>query len=444
MANQLIPVACLLILFLVNLKRKRRLFCVSSIVLFYNLLAMVGAVHMYFEPRTGVSFSSFEAMAFFSLCYSLFCLPALFYRDGCLCVEGESAFAPEDQSRLLLLSRLVAVLTFISFCYFFVDSMPELKRFVTEGLSRKDYRDTVEMSHFASPVVAFFAVGGTFSFVSLYLGVVVLCFMPAHRKLALLLMLGGLTYAINMIKNAGRAGTFEALLFASSVVMVFWPRMKAESRARVVRILRLVLLAVMIPFALITVTRFGSGGEERGVLYSIESYFATGPYSFNADYVARTELESPSVNGFITCSFIPMIMDRIRGTSLYEEGKDNMEDYSTEWLPEYLDVCEAYSGEFKTVVGSFLLDWSPGVVIAVFAVLSLFFSWLFRRNSGSLSFTVLASVYFYSLLIGSIGFGFPTRYRNLILVNLLLLAFVLRCMMGKSGHFRPAGQTGKG
>ena len=442
MANQLIPVACLLILFLVNLQRKRRLFCTSSIVLFYNLLAMVGAVYMYFEPRTGVSFSSFEAMMFFSFCYSLFCLPALFYRDGCLCVEGESAFAPEDQSRLLLLSRLVAGFTFISFCYFFVDSIPELKRFVTEGLSRKDYRDTVEMSHFASPVVAFFAVGGTLSFVSLFLGIVVLCFMPAHRKLALLLMLGGLTYAVNMIKNAGRAGTFEALLFSSSAVMVFWPRMKAERRVRVIRMLRMILFVIMIPFAMITLTRFGSGGEERGVLYSIESYFATGPYGFNADYVARTELDAPSVNGFITSSFIPMILDRVSGTSLYAEGESNMEDYS-EGLSEYLEICGAYSGEFKTIVGSFLLDWSPGVVVAVFVFLSLFFSWLFCRNSGTLSFTVLASVYFYNLLIGSIGFGFSSRYRNLILLNLLLLAFILRCM-GKTGQLRPAEQTGKG
>ena len=414
MANQLIPVACLLILFLVNLKRKRRLFCVSSIVLFYNLLAMAGAVHMYFEPRTGVSFSSFEAMAFFSLCYSLFCLPALFYRDGCLCEEGASAFTSEDGARLLLLSRLVAGFTFVSFCYFFVDSIPELKRFVTEGLSRKDYRDTVEMSHFASPVVAIFAVA----------------------------LLGGLTYAVNMIKNAGRAGTFEALLFASSAVMVLWPRLKAESRARVVRLLRPLLLAVMIPFALITLTRFGSGGEERGVFYSIESYFATGPYSFNADYVARTALGTPSVDGFITCSFIPLILDRVLGTTLYEEGQENLEDYS-EGLPEYLEICGAYSGEFKTIVGSFLLDWRPGVVMSVFIALSLFFSWLFSRNSGTLSFTVLASVYFYCLLIGSIGFGFPSRYRNLILVNLLILAFVLRCI-GRTGHVQPAEQTGRG
>ena len=442
MANQLIPVACLLILFLVNLKRKRRLFCVSSIVLFYNLLAMAGAVHMYFEPRTGVSFSSFEAMAFFSLCYSLFCLPALFYRDGCLCEEGASAFTSEDGARLLLLSRLVAGFTFVSFCYFFVDSIPELKRFVTEGLSRKDYRDTVEMSHFASPVVAIFAVGGTLSFVSLYLGIVILCFMPAHRLLAMMALLGGLTYAVNMIKNAGRAGTFEALLFASSAVMVLWPRLKAESRARVVRLLRPLLLAVMIPFALITLTRFGSGGEERGVFYSIESYFATGPYSFNADYVARTELGTPSVDGFITCSFIPLSLDRVLGTTLYEEGQENLEDYS-EGLPEYLEICGAYSGEFKTIVGSFLLDWRPGVVMSVFIALSLFFSWLFSRNSGTLSFTVLASVYFYCLLIGSIGFGFPSRYRNLILVNLLILAFVLRCI-GRTGHVQPAEQTGRG
>ena len=428
MSNLLIPVASLFALLIANIIRKRSILCVSSLVLTYNLMAMVGALRLYITPRTGDPYTSCEAMLFFSVCYTLFSIPALFYRDGNLSPRNtEGVLDQVDENRLVLFARCIATMTFISFCYFLIDSLPNLYTFLSSNISREDYRATIVLSHTASPFVALLSLFGTLSYVSFFLGVVVYFFMPHRRMLSVLLLLGGMTFAVNMLKNASRSGLAEALCFVFSSGLVLWDRVPSAARARIRRMWIVTMSLMLLPFALITVVRFGSGNSEKGIFYSLASYFSTGPYSFNADYTARTDYDVPSLGGVLTCSFLPMLLDKICDSSnKFEEGQILVEEmHEGTGLQEYKWISGAYSGEFKTIVGSFMMDYPLGVVVVIFVLLAIIFSRMFGCCSYSLSVYLGAAVYFYSLFMGPIGFSFSTRYRNMMLLGLVALGGVL-------------------
>ena len=449
MLNQLIPAVCIFVLFAVNIMRKKSVLCISSLVLAYNLVAMTGAVLMYMDPRTGDPYTSCEAMLFFSLCYTLFCIPALFYRDGRLLqrnVAGVSDLLDED--RFVLLARCVACMTFLSFSYFLVDSLPNLRTFLSGAMSREDYRATIDVSHTASPLVALLSFFGTLNFVSLFLGVVIYLFLPHRRMLSVLLLAGGLTNAVNMLKNASRSGLVEAMCFAFSVGYVLWSRVPFAVRSRIRRMCIVTMLIVLLPFALITVVRFGSGNSEQGVLYSLASYFSTGPYSFNADYTARVEYDSPRLGGFFTCPYLLILLDRITGsTGIYDEGQILVDEmYEGNGWKEYQLVCGAYSGEFKTAVGCVMMDYPLWVVVTIFSLLAIVFSRMFCRTAYSFSGYLWAAVYFYCLFMGPIGFSFVTRYKNTMLLGLIALGCVLHFVKRRQAgsEMRQVADGGKG
>ena len=400
------------------------MFCLSSLSLAYTLCAMCGALWVYLNPRTGDSYSSLPAMLHFSFFYGVLCLPVLFYDDGR--GHGDAGFPNDiDRECFLGLSRLVAFITFPAFAYFLIDAAPHFREFLGGGIDRESFRAGVELSHFESPMTAVFALCGTFSTLAAFLGMVILLLYPGRTCLAILLLCGGFTYAVNMLKHAGRSGMVEGVLFCFSVGCVFWSKVESGMRRKLKVFAAGLLLIMMIPFSLITQKRFGAENDDRGVLYSLISYFATGPYGYNADFSVETEYGLPRGNGVITCFFFPFLIDLAAGSELTQKGQEAV-DYIANGTDEHYMVSGAFSGEFKTILGTFLLDYGLVAASGIVLVFSAVYFFIFRSRKRSLSYYVLSSVYFYTLFLGPIGFGFGTRYRNLMLLNLLVFSALVQ------------------
>lgn len=433
---QLLPCIVIGTIFIVNLVKKRMLVCVSSLVLFYDFLAMVGAVYVSTNPRSGETFVSFRAMVYLMFFYGAICLPAIFFKDGVRKddIKNLNCLQAAHEDVYIRFCRFIAILTFPAFIYFFFDALPHFREFIGGSIDRESFRASVDLSHFSSPAMMIFALFGTLSLASSFLGVMTLVFFPTHIKLGTLLICGGFTYAMNMLKHAGRAGTFEALVFILTVGLVLWPRIDFQTKKILRRGLVVFAFLVLVPFSLITVTRFGEADPtDRGVLYSLITYFSTGPYSFNVHHEVFSEYDMSRGYGVITCALLTKLVDVLGGTNYSEYGQLFLEDIS-EGMPEYAEVSGAFSGEFTTVVGTFVTEfglfWAGVILISLVAL----FIFCFRRGSRSFLGVAMSVVYFYSLFLGPIGFGFATRYRNLMLFNLLLVAFLVDRILSRQNQ----------
>ena len=82
MLVQSIPFWVMLTMTFINLKIKKRFFCISTLSLSYLTLAMFGSIFLVLRPRTGWPYVRLDAMLFLAVCFVLLTLPALFFKDG--------------------------------------------------------------------------------------------------------------------------------------------------------------------------------------------------------------------------------------------------------------------------------------------------------------------------------------------------------------------------
>lgn len=423
MLYQLIPFLFVFTFFLTNLIRKRRFFCVSSLVLLANTLAFLGAVFMYLRPRTGDPFVSLEALLCLSVSYALLMVPALLYKDAGP-VDLEKAL-PKIPVWIFL---IVGFSVCISLIYLFVQALPSLLSFLQGKVDRETFRNGMEMSKAPSFFAGIMNLLGSFSYCGLFLGVLLLC--CGRWKSGFVMLIGGMGYAVGTLRTVSRSGMVGTIIFMMNLVLIMYSSAQTEYRLRLRKLFVIGLSILLVPVFVLTLVRFsGQSDSDEGVLYSLFSYFSTGPYCFNCDYVARTEYEVPSFRGIVTCPFLTLAYDRMFGGHNYEEGVDECEIAHEVATPEYLEISGAFSGEFKTVVGNILMDYPPHCMIPICLGVSLLFSWLFVYGRRSVSSFVWAVIYFQMLLMGPMGYAFASRYQNIMLINLILLGVVLRVVL---------------
>lgn len=429
--RQLLPALALLVLLVVNLVLKRSLFCPSSLALLYTFLSFAGAVVMVGMPRTGEPYVNSEAVRFLTLCYSVFCLPILFYKDGRL-ADGTVALAEPHRFRWLAFALIA--LTVPAALYALSRSLSSFGAFLHGGVSREQFRMAVNISKTATPVGTVMNTAAAFSQCATVAAICGLAFGSIGRWCVSLLFFGGMAFAIGTLENVARSGIFEYAMMVFVVFLLVWPRMRDEMRRRARRIVAVAAALLLIPFFALTVARFSSDDGGEGVGYSLFSYFATGPYSFSADYAARMEYGLPPTKGVLTNPYGLAMMDKVNGTSDYVEAEAELADRQLYNAPEYLAVCDGYACEFKTIVGSFLIDFSPPTVFWIMLGICAVFTALFQRSRGRPSDFVFAAVYFFMVFMGPIGYAYATRYRTTMMLLLVLFAF----LMGRGEEGAPA------
>ena len=420
MIVQTIPFLVVLFFFGLNLCRKKSFLCASSLVLLYLCFSFGGAIVLYNWPRSGDSFSDLHAMLFLSACFALLLLPALFYDDR---NEMSSDRLHVSAVGLRRYATFVAAITLFAFLYFSLDSVSSMLEFVRGGALRTEFREEVgealaNKSFFERIVNALNA----FSLVAIFLSISLWCGFGKMQPLVFVLFLGGLSYAVSTLKMVSRGGIVEYFFFIMATTLVFSKFITRKMIREIRMFLVVAVLIALLPFLAITAKRFSGNDAEsqESAFYSLSSYFCTGPYSFNADYVARTEYEMPGFNGMLTMPWLPMVKDKLLGTTLAEEGQELIDEFWKQTAPEYTMISGAISGEFKTIVGSFLCDFKHGGVIFVCLIISLVFSGAFVALRGRLSGLMFGTIYFYILLMAPIGYAFAQRHKNIMLLVLIL------------------------
>lgn len=427
---QWIPSVVLLVLFLINLTIKQKLFCLSSMLLLYESLMLACSVYFSYDPRVGVPFVSENAMWFLSATLSLLFGPLLFLRDHRLCVDGvlfRQVSASYDYGTIAR-GLLIALLPISIF--FFFRGFSGIQEFFVGGGDREAFRETLDTSIMSNPIMAFCWFFGACFYCALFWCVCGLLFWPTQRSANLMLMFAGSLWMFDGIRTVSRSNIFYSIVFVVSVCLVLRTFFSGK-KMRIPKICVCLLLLVCTLFVAITIFRFGSNSkEERGVGYNAFAYFSSGPYCFNADYELRSDGEVPPLNGFLTAGLGVRILDRFFSDVSYAALADLHEEYytpNTEIHRAYQELCETFSGEFKTMIGTFILDYSPSVVLVVFTALFLGTSFLmWRLRPSRLSDALILSVYVYVLLTSNIGFVFGTFRGNMALMGLMFFWCCLR------------------
>lgn len=458
---QTVPLIFLIVLFAISLVHSSKTSRLSILVLGVIAINFFCAVLLHLHPRSGHPFASLSAMLFFGVAYGMLSIPLLFIKRG---REDVGIDAPCELSvrTYLTLSVVLIVLTLPVSIYDFYLGIRGLFSYATSGMSREAYRRTHLITE-SGGITEFCFFLESFSYCALFLSAVGVVHFPKFKKLGVLLLIGGLAPTFWSYSTIARSGAFKsALFYLMSVLIMALPRLrKRRNIARVFLSPAIVVLLIssVIPFSVLTVIRFTSvfapneykktvqvaveantaeqepktvivrGSNKEGLLYSSFSYFCTGAYSFNADYVVRYEKGLPSFSGVLTMGPVMKFVDLLSGgkrtktaTTLFEKLHSAAPD---EWPRSlYSEVSGAYSGEFKTMIGYLCLDYPPwGVMLFCFVVaLGAGLAFAFMR-SGTLAYNLLQTIYCYTLVYGLMLWPWRSVRQGLILF--WLLGFVL-------------------
>ena len=426
---QAIPFVCVFAFFLLNLSIKRKFFSISSLSLLYVSLAMLGAVFLVEKPRTGFPYVRLDAMIFLSVCFSLLCLPALFFKDGKKNEKMPFVDLPDNVVRFV--TWALCILTVPASIFYLCRSMPLLLKYVTSNVSRSEFRNSLpELGSNFSSFESFFAkVGCSFSLLALFWAVYCFSFKKRPFWIILVLFFGSLAQCFDTLKTVSRSTLFQFMVFSGITGILFYQIVPKLRKKNLKKFMMFLALGLLIPFVAISVVRF-----KNDLAYSVMSYFATGPYSFNVDYVVRTERNVEALNGFLTMGFGLFFYDKICDTAHYTDAEEYCRNYywgsgeknisSRVVFDTYRSVSGAFSGEFKTAVGTFLLDYPAYIVLLVFMLMSFLFAFFFQKikTTWSLSALILSVLYFYCLIMAPIGWAFTLK--NNVFILFLICTFV--------------------
>lgn len=440
---QAIPFVCVFAFFLLNLAIKRKFFCISSLALLYVSLAMLGAVFLVEKPRTGFPYVRLDAMIFLSVCFSLLCLPALFFKDGKKNEKMPFVDLPDNVVRFV--TWALCILTVPASIFYLFRSMPLFITYLSSGISRGEFRDSLPdfgggLSSIENMLVTF---GASFSMLALFWAIYCVALKKQKARNITLLFFGALGPCIDSIKTVSRQTLFIYLLFGFVVLMLFFRVIQETHKKRIKQFALLAALVLLLPFIAISAARF-----KDNLVYSLASYFATGPYSFNADYAARTEYGVKPLNGYMTFGWHLLIAEKITDKPVYQNARDALENFAwggdqqrgtnPETFLIYRQISGAYSFEFKSAAGSVLLDYPPWGVLLFFSLFSCFFTWIFLKSKEwTIPLLLLAAPYFYILFFSPIGWGGVQKQNAFILFLIFVYGIYLYIKNKQAMRFKP-------
>ena len=417
----------ILCFFLLNLLIKKKFFCISCLSLLYVLLAFGGSIYIYSFPRSGESFVDLEAMLFLAVCMAFLCVPALFFKD----TETDHCLLTPSYCKLKNIGFLFIIIGFPVSLFYFLRAFPYLFQYLSnfQDINRDDFRETLSFDTVEeNPFILLVQLLGSIDFAVLFLLIVSILFLKEKKNKFYLFLLAfsGAGYCFDSLKYAARAFLYQRITFIACCTMILYGFSGVVEKQILRKAMCWLGSLLIIPLSVITFARFN-----KNLFYALVSYFSTGPYSFSCDYVARTQYTLPSLKGLMTHGFFSSLIDKFFGFNFYEQGITALKDLSdsnseTYWV--YRDMSGGYSGEFKTIVGSFLIDHSVTYALVLCMLMCYFFSHIFSIEKKMYGFStcLVGTIYFHILVNAPMGAVFVSRAGNLELICLFLFAAVLR------------------
>ena len=466
MIYQSIPFAVIAAILAVAVLRRREISALSVFALGGIALNFFCAIFLHLRPRSGRPFADLSAMVFLGVAYGLLCLPLLFVKKSGEEVKSDRSETCELSAKafLFLSFVLIALTVPVSLCNL-VSGGKWLWLFSTTDVTREALRQAQDATG-ESALQELGFVLESFSFCALFLSAVGIVWFSRFRIVNTLLMFGGLAPVFWSYSQVARSvAMHEAVFYVIAILLVATMRPGGGFRRRQLFLnSTFVLFAffVAFPFLLITALRFipaaapsayktkakvvsrGSnaapparktqgemvyrGSNKEGLFYSSYSYFCTGAYSFNADYVARYEKGLPCFRGALTAGPVVKVIDALTGSHITKDADTLFKRLHLAPRDEfprsiYRDISGAYAGEFKTMIGNVVYDYPKWGAILFCALVSLGAFLVFTRMAcDCLAYRLFTTLYVDTLLFGLLLWPWRSVRQGLILF--WILAFV--------------------
>ena len=411
---QSIPFWVMLTMTFINLKIKKRFFCISTLSLSYLTLAMLGSIFLVLRPRTGWPYVRLDAILFLTVCYVMFSIPALLFKDGKKS-DGMEFLHISDNTIQKITDGLI-FLTVPTAVYAAVIAIPNIIKFFQLGGNRGAFRNqlTDPIRGFSSPSHFLLLLGLSFCLIAVFWMTYCVIFRKINTWRIILLTFGPMGKCIFSLHIVSRASLFFYMVYIAICVILLQKFIPSKHKKGLRKYAVVVALFLFVPFALISFARF-----KEGIIYSVGSYFATGPYSFNADYAARVDGKIKPLNGYLTIGWHQFIFDKIAGTNYYKNAEMYSENYffsgdsqrgnSPEIDHVYRHISGAFPGEFGTFVGFTLKDYPLYLGSLLLAVISAIFCLIIYFDKKQLWQTYFATIYFYILLTSTMHWPFLNK-----------------------------------
>ena len=287
------------------------------------------------------------------------------------------------------------------------------------GFSREEMREDISRQIMGNLLEMYAALVMTFSKINLFLGCYALFFQKGKKWQRYLLVICGLPPILRSLAWLARSSVFENIVFIMLVTIGFSRFMDKSFYNQTKRVLMTILVLLLTPMLLLTYLRFGEDS-----LFQTFAYFCEGPYFFNIHYTVFCEIQSiPLFDGSFLISFFCRIYHILFGGTRYEYDPNWKLDY----FSEFYSLNYSSPGEFSTLIGNMLQDWTQGTVIAIVICISVLFCFLFANNKNNhLSTIYLYILFAHFVVMGTIGFFYAGTPGNLEIILLFLGYLVLK------------------
>ena len=386
-----------------NAKKKRSFFCSSSFLIGIYVISaifMIPALSVgeYKEPYL----ISYWLPAIIFLSYLLLLLlPARWYKDNAV-----SQIVLPNRLTLNVMASVIIILSFFAIIYFSrtvsnIFSM-NLNDARTDLVFGETYVETGLLNTIASVSASLYVFALILFFIFLTI--------PSSKLTRMLLLVSSLSEPVHILAYVGRDGIVFWIFSFVFLFFIFKDYIVSENKSYLIRIFIIVGFVLIVPFMMITASRFGSGAvNNKGTFDSLITYWGQG-------YIQGTLFmgieDKPCTYG----SSFPLFFE-ITGID------KPISDWGAEGV---LMIGEWRSWFFGTIVTSLLLNFGHiGFWITTLLLFVLFRS-IMKIKSGKLQFhqLIFYVLYFQIMSQGIFYFKQYTRGGNLfILLSLLLVLF---------------------
>ena len=247
-------------------------------------------------------------------------------------------------------------------------------------------------------------LSGLFSEISILILMFYLTFEKKNKFLLSALILSILIAPLGSLA-IGQRGASVRFIFEVIVCFLIFKRFMPHKSIKYTKITLLSLFfVIVIPFVLLTSSRFARNGQDNLILYQIESYLGQSFINFS-----NYGLDAGGIrNGDRTATLIKM--------ALFDDTPRNLVESLSKY--RFLKMDES---SFYTFVGDFTLDYGPLAAVIMFLILTLFFRHYIVLRRGRLLFHQVILMYFLlNICCGIFLFPFAGFAGNMKIIAFIL------------------------
>lgn len=402
-----IPFIILIVVFYFYQRTRDKLDMVTYLFLVY-LLMCVSSIFLHFSGLfPGVYKFSFEAMGYLGLCFIIIFLGYSNYReDGFNFIKINNLRIYKWLENVIMVGGIGSIIFFLPYAMQNLRGDVRMNRILNQDVLQVELAGFGIINSLFSLFANLFVLALLFSFINYAAG-------PKHKRKAFLLLLSSFSFIFYILAYAGRDGVVFWIMTFIFIYFLMRDFIDHKLKKSIKRIFIMVIPIIMIPFFIITISRFSYGSI--GIFWQITNYMGQQIKNFNDAYL---------VDAAITYGrgLFPLFTDWLSNLNLISGSEESILQYKFQF--KYAGVN---TWVFKTYIGSFLISYGKLGTVIVLSLLTLFSRRIFKKTKKTQAFN-LPGLVIYILLYQTVLWGvFYFRYalNNIYIIAMLFIAIIL-------------------